>query len=188
MKFAEFEEKVKEVERARAIFRYALDHISKAQVCGCALVTSRPASLGDDVDVTLLRLLNHALLQHAGSRRDLSSRTSQLVLPSNQATSIYARAVAFEKQHGDRAGIEDVIVGERRFQYEDEVRHQKFQSDNKAPMVLFCWTSSLPRMFAAHLVRHIISHAAGGSQSPQLRHLVRLRAAGGKCRRPRQSP
>ncbi len=34
---------------------------------------------------------------------------------------MYQRAVAFEKQHGDRAGIEDVIVGERRFQYEDEV-------------------------------------------------------------------
>ena len=34
---------------------------------------------------------------------------------------MYQRAVAFEKQHGDRAGIEDVIVGERRFQYEEEV-------------------------------------------------------------------
>ncbi len=32
MKFAEFEEKVKEVDRARAIYRYALDHIPKAQV------------------------------------------------------------------------------------------------------------------------------------------------------------
>lgn len=32
MKFADFEEKVKEVERARAIYRYALDHIPKAQV------------------------------------------------------------------------------------------------------------------------------------------------------------
>ena len=31
IKFAEFEEKVKEDERARAIFRYALDHIPKAQ-------------------------------------------------------------------------------------------------------------------------------------------------------------
>jgi crooked neck len=34
---------------------------------------------------------------------------------------VYARAVAFEKQHGDRTGIEDIIVGERRFQYEEEV-------------------------------------------------------------------
>ena len=31
IKFAEFEEKVKEDDRARAIFRYALDHIPKVQ-------------------------------------------------------------------------------------------------------------------------------------------------------------
>ncbi len=32
IKFAEFEEKVKEVDRARAIYRYALDHIPREQV------------------------------------------------------------------------------------------------------------------------------------------------------------
>ncbi len=31
IKFAEFEEKVKEVDRARAIYRYALDHIPREQ-------------------------------------------------------------------------------------------------------------------------------------------------------------
>ena len=37
IKFAEFEEKVKEVDRARAIYRYALDHIPREQVrCGMA--------------------------------------------------------------------------------------------------------------------------------------------------------
>jgi Suppressor of forked protein (Suf) len=89
IKFAEFEEKVKESERARAIFKYALDHLPKAH-----------------------------------------------------ASDIYKRFVAFEKQHGDREGIEDVIVSERRFAYEDDVK---------------------------------------------LRHLVRLRAAGGERRRRRQS-
>ena len=53
IKFAEFEEKCKEPERARAIFRYALDHIPKAQ-----------------------------------------------------AQDVYKRFVQFEKQHGDREGIE----------------------------------------------------------------------------------
>ena len=42
---------------------------------------------------------------------------------------MYARAVAFEKQHGDRAGIEDVIVGERRFQYEEEVAANPYNYD-----------------------------------------------------------
>ena len=53
IKFAEFEEKVGENERARAIYKYALDHI-----------------------------------------------------PRSQADNVYRRFVAFEKQHGDRTGIE----------------------------------------------------------------------------------
>ena len=53
IKFAEFEERCKEHERARAIYRYALDHI-----------------------------------------------------PKNQADAVYQRFVSFEKQHGDREGIE----------------------------------------------------------------------------------
>jgi hypothetical protein len=67
--FAEFEEMCHEMERARMIYKYALDHIPKAQ-----------------------------------------------------ATQLYRRFVTFEKQHGDRDGIEDVIVAKRRFQYEEEVR------------------------------------------------------------------
>lgn len=35
-------------------------------------------------------------------------------IPKAQAGSLYARFVAFEKQHGDRAGIEDVVVSKRR--------------------------------------------------------------------------
>ena len=53
IKFAEFEEKCKEPERARAIYKYALDHI-----------------------------------------------------PKGQAQDVYKKFVAFEKQHGDREGIE----------------------------------------------------------------------------------
>jgi len=39
-------------------------------------------------------------------------------LPRAQAPALYAVFVQFEKQHGDRAAIEDVIVAKRRFQYE----------------------------------------------------------------------
>lgn len=53
IKFAEFEERCKEHDRARAIYRYALDHI-----------------------------------------------------PKNQADTVYQRFVSFEKQYGDREGIE----------------------------------------------------------------------------------
>lgn len=36
-------------------------------------------------------------------------------IPKNQANSLYQRFVSFEKQHGDRQGIEDVVVSKRRW-------------------------------------------------------------------------
>lgn len=74
--FAEFEERCKEMERARCIYKYALDHI-----------------------------------------------------PKGQAEDLYRKFVMFEKQYGDREGIEDVIVGKRRFQYEEEVKKNPLNYD-----------------------------------------------------------
>ncbi|XLR12090.1 hypothetical protein HN51_048818 [Arachis hypogaea] len=75
--FAEFEERCKETERARRIYKFALDHI-----------------------------------------------------PKGRAEDLYRKFVAFEKQYGDREGIEDAIVGKRRFQYEDEVRKNPLNYDS----------------------------------------------------------
>lgn len=75
--FAEFEERCKEMDRARVIYKFALDHITKAK-----------------------------------------------------AEDLYKRYLSFEKQYGDREEIEDVIVGKRRFQYEEEVRKNPFNYDS----------------------------------------------------------
>ena len=69
VEFAKFEESNREVERARAIYKFALDKV-----------------------------------------------------PKQQATDIYKAYVAFEKQHGDRDGIEVVIAGRRRFTYEEDLK------------------------------------------------------------------
>ena len=42
-------------------------------------------------------------------------------LPKEQAESVYKEFMKFEKMHGDREGIEDVVVGQRRFKYEEEI-------------------------------------------------------------------
>jgi crooked neck len=68
MSFAKFEERCKEWDRARVIYKYALEN-----------------------------------------------------LPKSEAQELYKTYISFEKQHGDREGIEDVIVGKRRFQYESEI-------------------------------------------------------------------
>ena len=61
--FAEFEEFCREFERARAIYKYALDHVEKSR-----------------------------------------------------ADALYARFVTFEKQHGDRESIEEVLSAKKRLQ------------------------------------------------------------------------
>lgn len=67
--FAKFEERMKEHERARALYKYALDHI-----------------------------------------------------PKKEAQELYKQWISFEKKTGDREGIEDVIIGKRRFQYEEQLK------------------------------------------------------------------
>eukprot|EP01116_Phalansterium_solitarium_P018968 TRINITY_DN5171_c0_g1_i1.p1 TRINITY_DN5171_c0_g1~~TRINITY_DN5171_c0_g1_i1.p1 ORF type:complete len:677 (+),score=289.84 TRINITY_DN5171_c0_g1_i1:159-2189(+) len=67
--FAKFEEDSKEFERARAIYKYSLDHI-----------------------------------------------------PKKDAQNLYKMWITFEKKNGERDGIEEVIVGKRRFQYEEEIK------------------------------------------------------------------
>ncbi|KAL6276535.1 hypothetical protein ACE6H2_020136 [Prunus campanulata] len=75
--FAEFEERCKETDGARRIYKFALDHTPKRSV-----------------------------------------------------EDLYKKFVGLEKQYGDRQGIEDAIVGKRRFQYEDEVRKNPLNYDS----------------------------------------------------------
>jgi crooked neck len=37
---------------------------------------------------------------------------------------LYAAYTTFEKQFGDRSGIEDTVLGKRRIQYEEEIAHE----------------------------------------------------------------
>lgn len=66
MKFAAFEEKCKELERARSIYKKGLE-----------------------------------------------------MIPKHQAEELYRKYIAFEKQYGDKDGIENVILQKRRVQYEN---------------------------------------------------------------------
>lgn len=67
--YARFETKLKELERARAIYKYALDR-----------------------------------------------------LPRSKAITLHKAYTTFEKQFGDREGVEDVILSKRRVQYEEQVK------------------------------------------------------------------
>ena len=77
MAYARFEAKLKEYERARAIYKYALDQ-----------------------------------------------------LPRSRSANLHQAYTTFEKQFGDREGVEDVILSKRRVQYEEQVRENPKNYDN----------------------------------------------------------
>ena len=74
--FAKFEEGCREYERARTIYKYALD-----------------------------------------------------LIPKKEAEELFKAYTHFEKRFGDRAGIEDVIISKRKFQYEEEVKANAMNYD-----------------------------------------------------------
>jgi len=76
MAFAAFEENAKEYERARAVFKYALDHV-----------------------------------------------------PKHRAEKLFQAYSQFEKKHGDRQNLEDVIISKRRFQYEEQFKSNPLNYD-----------------------------------------------------------
>eukprot|EP00823_Brevimastigomonas_motovehiculus_P008583 TRINITY_DN788_c0_g1_i1.p1 TRINITY_DN788_c0_g1~~TRINITY_DN788_c0_g1_i1.p1 ORF type:complete len:754 (+),score=180.99 TRINITY_DN788_c0_g1_i1:63-2324(+) len=76
MTFANFETRCKEYARARAIFKYALDHIPKSKV-----------------------------------------------------DTLFKAYTSFEKQYGDREGVEQVILSKRRFEYEEELKANSYNYD-----------------------------------------------------------
>jgi crooked neck len=50
-------------------------------------------------------------------------------IPKALAQDLYQEFIQFEKKHGDRKGIEDVIIGKRRFQYEEQLRENPHDYD-----------------------------------------------------------
>nr|POE47501.1 pre-mrna-splicing factor clf1 [Quercus suber] len=74
--YARFEAKLKEYERARAIFKYALDRI-----------------------------------------------------PRSRSVTLHKQYTTFEKQFGDREGVEDVVISKRRVMYEEQVKENSKNYD-----------------------------------------------------------
>jgi len=113
LKFAKFEIKNGTPDRAREVFERSI------------------RELGDFAHDPAL-LLSFAKFEERVKETDRARAIYKFALdniPKSNATELYAAFVAFEKQHGDREGIEEVIVSKRRFQYEDEVKERPYNYD-----------------------------------------------------------
>ncbi|KAJ0042507.1 hypothetical protein Pint_17915 [Pistacia integerrima] len=113
IRYAKFEMKNGEVDRSRNVYEHAVE------------------KLADDEEAELL-FVAFAEFEERCKETERARCIYKFALdhiPKGRAEDLYRKFVAFEKQYGDKEGIEDAIVEKRRFQYEDEVRKNPMNYD-----------------------------------------------------------
>ncbi|KAH0929475.1 hypothetical protein HID58_015202, partial [Brassica napus] len=147
LSFIKFELRYNEIERARSIYeRFVLCHpkvsayirFAKFEMKGGEVARARHVyerateKLADDEEAETL-FVAFAEFEERCKEPERARFIYKFALdhiPKGRAEDLYKKFVAFEKQYGDREGIEDAIVGKRRFQYEDEVRKNPLNYDS----------------------------------------------------------
>jgi len=113
MRFAKFEGKYGTPEQARGVFERAVNELGEYAM-DAELVMAFAKFEEKSREFERARAIYKYALDN---------------IPKSKASEIYQAFVAFEKQHGDREGIEDVIVSKRRFQYEDDIKENPYNFD-----------------------------------------------------------
>lgn len=114
IRYAKFEVRNGEIERARRCYERAMDQLGEDGQTEELFVAF--AQFEERVkELERARVIYKYALDH---------------IPKGKAETLYQKFVQFEKQYGDREGIENVIVGKRRFQYEEEVKKNPLNYDS----------------------------------------------------------
>ncbi|KAG2422724.1 hypothetical protein HXX76_015811 [Chlamydomonas incerta] len=146
MAYIKFELRYNEVERARAIFeryiqilptvkawvRYAKFEMQNGEVGLARRCYERAVDeLGEDAQTEefFIKFAEFEEKAREVERARAIYRYALDHIPKASAPSLYQRFVAFEKQHGDREGIEQVVVSKRRFQYEEDIAKSPYNYD-----------------------------------------------------------
>jgi crooked neck len=106
LRYARFEQRYGSAERCRKVFERSLDE------------------LGDDANEERLFI---AFAQFEEQLKEYERvrviyRYALDHMPRHRAQQLYATYTQFEKQHGDKQGVEDVILSKRRFHYEEQLK------------------------------------------------------------------
>ncbi|KAK2967471.1 hypothetical protein RJ640_000628 [Escallonia rubra] len=146
LSYVKFELRFKEIERARAIFerfvacqpkvsawiRFAKFEMKNREIGRARRCYERAVDkLADDEEAELL-FVAFAEFEEKCKETERARCIYKFALdhvPKGRAEDLYGKFVGFEKQYGDREGIEDAIVRKRRFQYEDEVKKNPLNYD-----------------------------------------------------------
>ncbi|KAK0551813.1 NineTeen Complex (NTC) component [Tilletia horrida] len=119
IKWAKFEEDRNHTDKARQVFQMALDFfgdddedkLEKAQTVYTAFAKME----------TRLKEYDRARMIYKFALERL---------PRSKSSGIYASYTRFEKQFGDRQGVEDTVLGKRRIQYEEELTFSESAGSN----------------------------------------------------------
>ncbi|KAF8101374.1 hypothetical protein N665_0206s0050 [Sinapis alba] len=148
--YINLELKFNEFERARSIYerfvlchptvsayiRYAKFEMKCGQVELARKVYERASELlGDDDDGEEAETLYVAFAEFEEGCKEVERARgiyeyALVHIPKERVEALYEKFVAFEKQYGGKEGIEDALVGKKRFQYEDEVRKNPLNYDS----------------------------------------------------------
>ncbi|GAM21484.1 hypothetical protein SAMD00019534_046590, partial [Acytostelium subglobosum LB1] len=114
IKYARFEEKLGNIDNCRAVFSRAVDFLGDEGADETLFIAF--AKFEERFkEIERARVIYKYALDH---------------LPKSKAQELFERFTTFEKQHGDRIGLEDVILSERRFKYEEDIKKDPRNYDN----------------------------------------------------------
>ncbi|KAF2076735.1 hypothetical protein CYY_001992 [Polysphondylium violaceum] len=106
LKYAKYEEKIGFIDNARMIYQRAIEFLGE-DGSEEELFISFAKFEERFKEIERARVIYKYAIDH---------------VPKSKAKDLFETFTNFEKQHGDRIGIEDVIIGKKRFQYEEEVK------------------------------------------------------------------
>lgn len=104
LKFARFEEKQGEIESSREIYEESLDVFSEEP---------------EDLVNIYIAFADFEERMKEIERTRVIYKYALDRIPKSVARKLFDKFIRFEKQHGDRENIEHIILGKRRFQYEE---------------------------------------------------------------------
>ncbi|KAI9626138.1 hypothetical protein H4Q26_015884 [Puccinia striiformis f. sp. tritici PST-130] len=111
IKWAKFEEDRQKIDRAREIFQMSFEYFGEEE---------------EDLERAQSIYTAFAKMESRHKEYDRARTVYKYALdrlPRSKSVGLYASYTNFEKQFGDRAGIESTVLGKRRIQYEEELAH-----------------------------------------------------------------
>lgn len=124
IKWAKFEEEVRNnVNRSREVFQMSLEYFGAGE-----------GGVEEEEQLEKAQSLYNAfakleIRQKEYERARVIYKYALDRLPRSKSVGLYSAYTQFEKQFGNKSGIESTVVGKRRIEYEEELKHAPFNYD-----------------------------------------------------------